>query len=125
MATIELTEDSFNSTVENNPFVIIDFWAPWCGPCRNFAPVFEAASEKHPDIVFAKVNTEEEQGIAAAFGIRSIPTLMVFRDQIVLYGQPGALPAGQLDQLIEQAKALDMDKVRAEVAAQQQDGATG
>lgn len=125
MATVELTEDSFNSTIENSPFVIIDFWAPWCGPCRNFAPVFEAASEKHPDIVFAKVNTEEEQGIAAAFGIRSIPTLMVFRDQIVLYGQPGALPAGQLDQLIEQAKALDMDKVRAEVAAQQQDGATG
>ena len=124
MATIELTEDSFNSTVENNPFVIIDFWAPWCGPCRNFAPVYEAASEKYPDIVFAKVNTEEEQGIAAAFGIRSIPTLMVFRDQIVLYGQPGALPAGQFDQLIEQAKALDMDKVRAEVAAQQQDGAT-
>lgn len=125
MATVELTEDSFNSTIENSPFVIIDFWAPWCGPCRNFAPVFEAASEKHPDIVFAKVNTEEEQGIAAAFGIRSIPTLMVFRDQIVLYGQPGALSAGQFDQLIEQAKALDMDKVRAEVAAQQQDGATG
>ncbi|MCP4635871.1 MAG: thioredoxin [Methyloversatilis sp.] len=125
MATVELTEDSFNSTIENSPFVIIDFWAPWCGPCRNFAPVFEAASEKHPDIVFAKVNTEEEQGIAAAFGIRSIPTLMVFRDQIVLYGQPGALPAGQFDQLIEQAKALDMDKVRAEVAAQQQDGAAG
>ena len=124
MATVELTEDSFNSTIENSPFVIIDFWAPWCGPCRNFAPVFEAASEKHPDIVFAKVNTEEEQGIAAAFGIRSIPTLMVVRDQIVLYGQPGALPAGQFDQLIEQAKALDMDKVRAEVAAQQQDGAT-
>lgn len=123
MATIELTEDSFNSTVENNPFVIIDFWAPWCGPCRNFAPVYEAASEKYPDIVFAKVNTEEEQGIAAAFGIRSIPTLMVFRDQIVLYGQPGALPAGQFEQLIEQAKALDMDKVRAEVAAQQSDGA--
>lgn len=125
MATIELTEDSFNSTVENNPFVIIDFWAPWCGPCRNFAPVYEAASEKYPDIVFAKVNTEEEQGIAAAFGIRSIPTLMVFRDQIVLYGQPGALPAGQFEQLIEQAKALDMDKVRAEVAAQQSDGAAG
>ncbi|EGK69847.1 Thioredoxin [Methyloversatilis universalis FAM5] len=125
MATVELTEDSFNSTIENSPFVIIDFWAPWCGPCRNFAPVFEAASEKHPDIVFAKVNTEEEQGIAAAFGIRSIPTLMVFRDQIVLYGQPGALSAGQFDQLIEQAKALDMDKVRAEVAAQQQDGAAG
>jgi thioredoxin len=123
MATIELTEDSFNSTVENNPFVIIDFWAPWCGPCRNFAPVYEAASEKYPDIVFAKVNTEEEQGIAAAFGIRSIPTLMVFRDQIALYGQPGALPAGQFEQLIEQAKALDMDKVRAEVAAQQSDGA--
>lgn len=103
--------------------VLVDFWAPWCGPCRNFAPVYEAASEKYPDIVFAKVNTEEEQGIAAAFGIRSIPTLMVFRDQIVLYGQPGALPAGQFEQLIEQAKALDMDKVRAEVAAQQNDGA--
>jgi thioredoxin len=124
MATIELTEENFNSTIENNPFVIIDFWAEWCGPCRNFAPVFEAASEKNPDIVFAKVNTEEQQGIAAAFSIRSIPTLMVFREQIVLYGQPGALPAGQLDQLIEQAKALDMDKVRAEIAAQQSDGAT-
>lgn len=122
MATLELTEENFNSTIENNPFVIIDFWAPWCGPCRNFAPVYEAASEKHPDIVFAKVNTEEEQGIAAAFSIRSIPTLMVFRDQVVLYGQPGALPAGQFDQLIEQAKALDMDKVRAEIAAQQNDG---
>ena len=96
--------------------VIVDFWAPWCGPCRNFAPVYEAASEKYPDIVFAKVNTEEEQGIAAAFGIRSIPTLMVFRDQIVLYGQPGALPAGQFEQLIEQARALDMDAVRAEMA---------
>ncbi|WP_018413040.1 thioredoxin [Methyloversatilis thermotolerans] len=124
MATIELTEENFNSTIENNPFVIIDFWAEWCGPCRNFAPVFEAASENNPDIVFAKVNTEEQQGIAAAFSIRSIPTLMVFREQIVLYGQPGALPAGQLDQLIEQAKALDMDKVRAEIATQQSDGAT-
>lgn len=123
-APIELTTATFTRHVERSDIpLLVDFWAPWCGPCRNFAPVYEAASEKYPDIVFAKVNTEEEQGIAAAFGIRSIPTLMVFRDQIVLYGQPGALPAGQFEQLIEQAKALDMDKVRAEVAAQQNDGA--
>jgi thioredoxin len=122
MATIELTEENFNSTIESSAFVIIDFWAPWCAPCRNFAPIFEAASEAHPDIVFAKVNTEEEQGIAGAFSIRSIPTLMVFRDQIVLYSQPGALPGQQLEQLIAQASALDMEKVRAEVAAQQSEG---
>jgi thioredoxin len=122
MATIELTEENFNPTIESSAFVIIDFWAPWCAPCRNFAPIFEAASEAHPDIVFAKVNTEEEQGIAGAFSIRSIPTLMVFRDQIVLYSQPGALPGQQLEQLIAQASALDMEKVRAEVAAQQSEG---
>jgi thioredoxin len=116
MATLDLTADTFNTTIENNPFVLIDFWASWCGPCRNFAPVFEAASEKYPDIVFAKINTEEEQGIAAEFGIRSIPTLLLFRDQIILYSEAGALPAMQLEQLIEQARALDMDAVRAEMA---------
>ena len=116
MATLDLTADTFNTTIENNPFVLIDFWASWCSPCRNFAPVFEAASEKHPDIVFAKINTEEKQGIAAEFGIRSIPTLLLFRDQIILYSEAGALPAMQLEQLIEQARALDMDAVRAEMA---------
>ena len=118
MAALELTADTFNTTIENNAFILIDFWAPWCAPCRNFAPVFEAASEKHPDIVFAKINTEVEQGIAAEFGIRSIPTLMLFRDQIILYSQAGALPGQQLEQLIAQARALDMDAVRAEMAAE-------
>lgn len=118
MATLELNADNFQQTINDNANVIIDFWAPWCAPCRGFAPTFEAASEKQPGIVFAKVNTEEQQEIAAAFAIRSIPTLMVFRDQIIIYSEAGALPAQAFDQLVEQAMALDMDKVRAEIAGQ-------
>ena len=118
MATLELTAENFQQTINDNPNVIVDFWAPWCAPCRSFAPTFEAASEKQPGIVFAKVNTEEHQEIAAAFNIRSIPTLMVFRDQIIIYAEAGALPGPAFDQLVEQAMALDMDKVRAEIAGQ-------
>jgi len=116
MAAIELTKDNFDSVVTENPFVVVDFWAPWCGPCRGFAPVFEAASAKHPDIVFGKVNTEAEPELASGFGIRSIPTLMVMRDQVILHSQAGALPASALEQVISQAAALDMDKVRADIA---------
>lgn len=119
MATVEATEDNFNSLIEDNDMVIVDFWAPWCGPCRSFAPTFESASESHPAIVFAKVNTEDQQALAAAFHIRSIPTLMAFREQVVLYAQPGALPASGLAQLIGQMQGLDMDVVRADIAAAQ------
>ncbi len=118
MAAIELTTENFQDTINNSPIVIIDFWAAWCGPCRSFAPTFEAESEKHTDIVFAKVNTEEQQEIAGAFNIRSIPTLMVFRDQVILYAEAGALPPAAFTQLIEQVKSLDMDKVRADIAAE-------
>jgi thioredoxin len=118
MAAIELTTENFQNTINNSPIVIIDFWAAWCGPCRSFAPTFEAESEKHTDIVFAKVNTEEQQEIAGAFNIRSIPTLMVFRDQVILYAEAGALPPTAFAQLIEQVKSLDMDKVRADIAAE-------
>ena len=121
MATLELNADNFQETITSNANVIIDFWAPWCAPCRGFAPTFEAVSEKHPDIVFAKVNTEEQQEIAGSFNIRSIPTLMVFRDQIIIYSEAGALSPPAFDQLIEQAIALDMDKVRQEIAGQQGD----
>ncbi len=119
MATIELTIDNFNDTVANNDIVLIDFWASWCGPCRSFAPTFEAESEKHADIVFAKVNTEEQQELAAGFGIRSIPTLMAFRQKIIVYAEPGALPAAALTQLVEGVRGLDMDQVRAEIAKQE------
>ena len=99
--------------------VIVDFWAPWCGPCRSFAPAYEAASEKYPDVVFAKVNTEEQQALAGHFQIRSIPTLMIFREKIIIFAQPGALPPAALEQVIVKAKALDMDEVRREIAKEQ------
>jgi thioredoxin len=119
MATVELTRDNFEQTVNGNPIVIVDFWAPWCGPCRGFAPVFEKASESHPDVVFAKVNSDEQQELAGAFNIRSIPTLMVFREKVILFQQAGALPGQALEQVLTQAKSLDMAKVHEEIAAQE------
>ena len=120
MATIELTKDNFDQTINGDKTVIIDFWAPWCGPCRGFAPVFEKASEAHPDVVFAKINSDEQQELAGAFNIRSIPTLMVFREKVILFQQAGALPGPALEQVLTQAKSLDMAKVHAEIAAQAQ-----
>ena len=116
--SIAITKENFEDVINKNAMIIIDFWAPWCGPCKNFGPVFEAISDKYPDIVFAKVNTEEQQELGGMFQIRSIPTLMIFRDQIIIFAQPGALPGPALEEIIGKAKELDMDQVRQEIAAQ-------
>jgi thioredoxin 1 len=118
MATLQLTKDTFESTIEESDIVLLDFWAEWCGPCRMFGPVFEEASNTHPDIVFGKIDTEAEQDLAGALGIMSIPTLMIFREGIGVFSQPGALPAAALEDLITQVRALDMNEVRAAVASQ-------
>ncbi len=119
MAVIELTKENFEQVITSNPTVIVDFWAPWCGPCRGFAPIFERVAGENPDAVFAKVNTDEEQEIAGHFQIRSIPTLMVFRDQIIVFSQPGALPQNALEQVVEKAKSLDMEQVRQQISQQE------
>ena len=116
MATVALTQDNFDQVVNGNDMVLIDFWAPWCGPCKGFAPVFEATSEKHTDIVFGKVNTDDEQDLAASFNIRSIPTLMFFREKVILFSQAGALPGSALEQVITQGRELDMAAVHKEIA---------
>jgi thioredoxin len=119
MATIEVTKDNLEKTIADNEIVIIDFWAPWCGPCKSFAPIYESVSEKYDDVVFAKVNTEDEEELAASFQIRSIPTLMIFREQIAIFSQAGMLPESAFEEIIGKTKALDMDQVRKEVAEKQ------
>ena len=123
MAVIELSEENFEETINNNDFVIVDFWAQWCGPCKSFAPTYEKISAEFPDIVFGKVNTEEEQGIAAHFQIRSIPTLMMFREQIIIYSEAGALPEMAFKDVVERASDLDMAKVREQMAEEKTENA--
>jgi thioredoxin 1 len=119
MPVVELTKENFEKVITSNPTVIVDYWAPWCGPCRGFAPVYERVAEANPDVVFAKVNTDDEQEIASHFQIRSIPTLMVFRDQIIVFSQPGALPQNALEQVVAKAKELDMEEVRQQISQQE------
>ncbi|MGX5356839.1 thioredoxin family protein [Kocuria sp. KH4] len=121
MATVDITQDTLGQTIAENDIVLLDWWAEWCGPCKQFAPTYEAASEKHEDIVFGKVDTEDQQMLAASAQISSIPTLMAFREGILVFSQPGALPSSALDQVIDAVKGLDMDEVRAEVAKHAQD----
>ena len=123
MATIELTRENFNATIEGSDTVIVDFWAPWCGPCRMFAPTFEAVSEQYPDVVFAKLNTEDQQELAASFNIRSIPTLMVFREKVIIFSQAGMLPKAGFEQVVQKSLELDMAKVHADIAAQESQSA--
>nr|VFK47131.1 MAG: thioredoxin 1/thioredoxin 2 [Candidatus Kentron sp. TC] len=125
MPTVTLTEQNFEQTIENNDIVFLDFWASWCGPCKTFAPIFEAASEKHPDIVFGKVNTEEQIALAQRFQIRSIPTIMIYREQVQLFMQPGSLPAAALDDIIGKIKELDMEDVRRQMAEHEEKQKTG
>jgi thioredoxin 1 len=120
---LDVTKENFTEVIEGNDIVVVDFWAPWCGPCKSFAPVFEAAAEANPDTAFVKINTEEQQELAGHFQIRSIPTLMVFREQVLIFSQPGVLPESALAKLVDEIKTLDMDAVRKDIAAQEAEAA--